>query len=113
MRAKFVNEAIKHLTGKSDEEIETSLGKDVMMALKNLKALNIPVQIGTNYYNRNVIELFIPGIEDHQIAYLPYEDQYDGEDWGWGVYDLEDGEMFVEGSPGKWEDVLKFILEKL
>lgn len=117
MRAKLV-ENINFERGKEPyKALDIGLGEtklEANKAIKDLKELGINATARENDFNPNIIELEIPGLNDHQASYLPEEEKnwIEGENtWGWGIYELEDGEMVVDGGP--WEKTLEKIIELL
>ena len=113
MRAKTVN---FERGAEPYKALDIGLGEDkleVIKAVRDLKELGINADYEIT--ELGIFELIIPELEDHQVAYLP-EDvknrEWDPNDsWGWGIYELEDGELIIEGKP--WEETLEVIKKLL
>ena len=92
---------------------ETKL--EINKALKDLQKVGINADWRESPWKDGIIELVIPSLEDYQVAYLPEEvknAEWDPNDpYGWGLYELDDGDMEIEDEP--WEKVLEKILELL
>ena len=103
---KIVKESIKHLKPRSEEEIEQSLDPEIFKAYKELKKLNIDIQIESDNYM--VINKFY-------AKYIPEEEKdYGGRGyskgcWGWCIPSMH--RNIFEGKPGKLEDFLKKLKE--
>ena len=118
MRAKLVYENIEFERGLEPRDaMNIGLGRterDIRKALKDLKELGIDVETRGNGFNPNIIELMIPELKNHQVSYLPEEERFwrKGEIMmGWGIYELDDGEMIIDGKP--WEETLAKIKKLL
>jgi hypothetical protein len=95
--------------------------KEIYQALKDLKDLGINVSRVENPYNKEIIDLEIPELDGYQVSYLPKEERYwtgprsipglADNPWGWGIYELEDGDMIIESKP--WKETLEKIKKLL
>ena len=89
--------------------------KEVYDANKELNDLGIKSTIRHEEFSKEILELFIDDLEyEFQVAYLPYEyrkhNDSTNEDWGWGIYELEEGELIIGGTRD-WTKVKEKIIE--
>jgi hypothetical protein len=99
-----LKESVNFERGKEPKEaMKIGLGQtklEIYKALKDLKKLGINAETRKYEGHPNIIELIIPELEDHQVSYLPEEEKNwlgPGDDAGWVIYDLDDGELLVNG----------------
>ena len=95
-------------------------------AIQELNDLGIDARWQANAYNDEIIEIEIPSLieedvengKNYRVGFLPYDERDwasfgAGEDeWGWGVWNDDDGVMLIENS-FDWEVVKAKILELL
>jgi len=118
---KIVREHIEFERGlEPHEAMNIGLGRterEIRQALKDLKELGIDVERMENPYNSEIIDLEILKLDGYQVSYLPEEEKdwtgpaYDNNPWGWGIYELEDGNMIIQSKP--WKETLNKIKDLL
>ena len=110
MKAKLVNEAFKDVF-KPKEDLSKE-AKDILKLVDKLKSFGLTVNIRTNPYHSKIIDIDIDELEDHQVSYLPYEERHwcdkGSEDWAWGIYELDDGDLKLEN-----EEDINVVFDKI